>query len=196
MNQLIKYIFSLSVLSVMVSCQNNKQQNTQKNVAVNNFTDTLAKVNDECAKLLLDAQKYDQIFQNATTLDANVALIGVVAFYNYANICHNDTLGPIYLFKAGQVCASINDADKARTMYEKCIADYPKFNNRGAALFLLAQLYDNQTVLHNEKTAKEIYQQIIKEYPNSSYATDAKAAIQNLGKSDEELVKEFLNKNK
>ncbi len=196
MTQLLRYLFSFCVLCAMVSCQNTEQQTTQNKELTNKNTDTLAGANDECEKLLLDAQKYDQIFLNATSLDANVALTGVVAFYNYANICHNDTLGPIYLFKAGQVCASINDADKARTMYEKCIADYPKFNNRGAALFLLAQLYDNQTVLHNEKTAKEIYQQIIKEYPNSSYATDAKAAIQNLGKSDEELVKEFINKNK
>ena len=196
MTKLLRYLFSFCVMCAVVACQNTEQQTTQNKELTNKNTDTLVKPKDDCAELLLDAEKYDQIFLNAITLNKDVALIGVVAFYNYANICRQDSLGPIYLLKAGQVCVSINDVDKARTMYEKCIADYPKFKNRGAALFLLAQLYDNQTELHNEKTAKEIYQQIIKEYPKSSYASDAKAAIQNLGKSDEELVKEFLNKNK
>ena len=61
---------------------------------------------------------------------------------------------------------------------------------------MLAQLYDDATKLNNEPEARTIYNQIIREYPTSSFAEDSKAAIKNLGKTDEELVKEFLKKNK
>lgn len=63
-------------------------------------------------------------------------------------------------------------------------------------MFLLAQLYDDAFILNNESEARTIYHQILREYPKSSYANDAKACIQNLGKSDEQLVEEFLKKNK
>ena len=50
-------------------------------------------------------------------------------------------------------------------------------------------------MLNNESEARTIYHQIIREYPSTSFASDARACLQNIGKSDEELVKEFLKKN-
>jgi outer membrane protein assembly factor BamD (BamD/ComL family) len=51
-------------------------------------------------------------------------------------------------------------------------------------------------MLNNEAEAKIIYEQIIKEYPQSPFANDAKYCIKNIGKTDEQLVQEFLKKNK
>jgi tetratricopeptide (TPR) repeat protein len=190
--------FTLSSI-IFFSC-NQPNQEQQKEPVLNNNSiiiksDSTSK-KDDCETMLQECEQYDKIFLNATNLDANVALKGVVAFNNYANLCHNDSLGAIYILKAGQICQVINDYDRAKTMFEKCINDFPKFNNRGAAMFLLAQLYDGNTPYKNENEAKIIYQKIIKEYPKSSFAEDAKSAIKYLGKSDEEMVKEFLNKNK
>ena len=50
--------------------------------------------------------------------------------------------------------------------------------------------------LNDDAKAKIIYEEVIAKYPNLSYANDAKAAINNLGKTDEELIKEFEKKNK
>ena len=36
---------------------------------------------------------------------------------------------------------------------------------------------------------------MIEKNPNTNYASDAKAAINNLGKTDEQLIKEFKEKN-
>ena len=46
-------------------------------------------------------------------------------------------------------------------------------------------------MLNNETAAKIIYSQILLEYPNSSYANDSKACLNNMGKTDEQLVKEY-----
>ena len=49
--------------------------------------------------------------------------------------------------------------------------------------------------LNDDEQAKTIYEEVIAKYPTSTYANDAKAAIKNLGKTDEELIKEFKKKN-
>ncbi|MBK6985368.1 MAG: hypothetical protein IPH32_11690 [Bacteroidetes bacterium] len=61
---------------------------------------------------------------------------------------------------------------------------------------MLAQLYDDATKLNNEEEAAKYYRQVIREYPKSTFAEDAKAAIKNFGKTDEQLIQEFLKKNK
>ncbi|MCE3279043.1 MAG: hypothetical protein K0S44_1234, partial [Bacteroidetes bacterium] len=62
------------------------------------------------------------------------------------------------------------------------------------SLYLQGYLLDN--FLNDEVRAKAIYEQVIAKYPDMPYSADAKAAIKNLGKSDEELIKEFQKKNK
>jgi TolA-binding protein len=51
-------------------------------------------------------------------------------------------------------------------------------------------------MLNNEQEAKSIYEKIIKEYPNTPFGDDSKNCLKNLGKTDEQLVEEFLKKNK
>ena len=85
---------------------------------------------------------------------------------------------------------------QAQAFFKKCIDEFPDFKNRGAAIFLLAQLYDDASKLNNEEEAAQWYRQVIREYPKSPYAEDAKAAIKNFGKTDEQLIQEFLKKNK
>jgi len=101
-----------------------------------------------------------------------------------------------FLLKAGQVAQSIRKFTQAQFYFQKCIDDFPKFKSRGAAMFLLAQLFDDASILNNETEARKLYDQIIREYPDSPYSNDAKSCIKNLGKTDEQLIQEFLKKNK
>jgi len=59
--------------------------------------------------------------------------------------------------------------------------------------FLQASVLDNY--LNEDDKAKVVYEELLSKFPNTSYAADAKAAINNLGKSDAELIKEFQKKN-
>jgi TolA-binding protein len=77
---------------------------------------------------------------------------------------------------------------------DKCIADYPSFKNRAAALFLLAQLYDEPGYLNDEQEAKKLYQKIIDEHPKSDWASSAKGALSFIGKSDQQIMEELKKK--
>lgn len=158
--------------------------------------DTVIVVADDCVSRLNEAKRLDNILLKANAVNMLDAENAIKAFYEFSSNCKTDTLAPVFLIKAGQVAQSIRKFTQAQSFFTKCIDEFPKFKSRGAAMFLLAQLYDDPAILNNESEARTLYHQIIREYPQSSYANDAKACIQNLGKSDEELVKEFLKKNK
>ena len=70
---------------------------------------------------------------------------------------------------------------------------YPNYKNYTASLYLQGFLLDNY--LNDDAKAKVIYEEVIAKYPTTIYADNAKMAIRNLGKSDDELIKEFKKKN-
>lgn len=189
--QLISFV---SVCVLLASCNSTPKEQTEKVIAA----DSLSTTPDagECGKLYAQAKASDEILMRALTLDKTVATKAINDFNAYASVCKNDSLAPVFLVKAGQVAQAIGNFNQAQAMLNKCVNGYTQFKNRGAALFLLAQLYDDPKMLNNEEEAKKIYEQIISEYSKTSYATDARAAIQNLGKTDEQLIQEFLKKGK
>lgn len=183
-------IFVSSV--ILVSCGGNTEEKPVTEVK----KDTVVVNSGNCDSYFKEAQHYDSILLKATNLNKQVGETAINSFNKYASECKNDSLAPMFLVKAGQVAQSIGNFTQAQILLKKCADEFPKFKNRGAALFLLAQLYDEASMLNNEAEAKNIYQQIIKEYPNSAWERDAKASLNNLGKTDEQLVQEFLKKNK
>jgi TolA-binding protein len=189
------YKFASLVLSsfVFVSCGTDHSSEKSQEI---NKKDTVIAATVDCKSRINEAKRLDDILLKATTVNNSDAENAIKAFYDFATNCKADTLAPVFLIKAGQVAQSIKRYTQAQSFFTKCIDEFPKFKSRGAAMFLLAQLYDDPAILNNESEARTLYHQIIREYPQTSYANDAKACIQNLGKSDEELVKEFLKKNK
>ncbi len=150
---------------------------------------------NECRTLYLDAIKNDSIILAATELKPEVGNKAVKAFTDFSFYCKDDSLAPVFLLKAGQIATSINNIPQAQVCYEKCSQDFPNFKNRGAAMFLLAQLYDEVTLLNDEDRARELYGKIINLFPNTEWATQADAARALIGKTDEQIIKEFEKKN-
>lgn len=178
---------SLFLMSCGNGSSNQKQEELKKDTIV---------VADKCTNLFNEAKRLDDILLKATAVNNDIAEQATKAFYEFSTNCKEDTLAPVFLIKAGQVSQSVKKYTQAQSFFTKCIDDFPKFKSRGAAMFLLAQLYDDASILNNETEARTLYEQIIREYPNSPYANDAKACIKNIGKSDEQLIQEFLKKNK
>lgn len=158
--------------------------------------DTLPVFNEDCGALLIKAKQLDSLLLSSEVLNPKLANDAIVLFNGFGSNCAGDSLAPEFLMKAGQVAQAIKNYTKAEELYKKCALEFPKYKNRAACLFLLARLYDEEVMLNNETAAKIMYSQIIMEYPNSPYANDSKAALNNMGKTDEQLVHEFLKKNK
>lgn len=115
------------------------------------------------------------------------------AYINFAGKFENDTATPHFLFNAANLAMNTNKPDMAIDLL-KTIRGKDK-NNRYAAtsLFLIGFVYENYKL--NLKKAKDAYNEFMSNYPDHSLVPSAKASIENLGKSPEQLIKEFEQKN-
>lgn len=186
-------IFSILLLIIFYSCAP-KSNNEQVDESTATSEETGSR--DSCQKLYAKAAATDAQLMRATVFDQAQAVNALSIFDAYTSYCKIDSITPIYLIKSAQLARSVNNYQKAANYLKQCIDEYVKFENRAAAMFLLAQLYDDASALNNETEAKVLYEKIIKDFPASEWAMNSKAAIQMLGKSDEQMIQEFLKKNK
>jgi outer membrane protein assembly factor BamD (BamD/ComL family) len=137
----------------------------------------------------------DSIILAATAVNKDEGNKAIRAFVDFSTNCSNDSLAPVFLIKSAQIAQAVNNLPQAKLSLEKCILDFPKFKDRGAAMFLLAQLYDDPRYLNNEIKAMDLYKEIISVYPKTPWAANATAAMELAGKSDEQIIREFEKKN-
>jgi TolA-binding protein len=177
-----------AALLLFVACSSEKKKESAEEItpAQKNVID--------CDSVKRLAMQSDSILLSQMEINEPSARRAIKAFADFANFCPTDSLSPIYLIKCAQVARAIKQVPQAKVVLEKCINDYPQFKDRPAAIFLLAQLYDEVTYLNNEQEAKRLYEQIISEYPKSDWAQSAQGALQFLGKSDAEILKELKKK--
>jgi tetratricopeptide (TPR) repeat protein len=107
----------------------------------------------------------------------------------YANTFPEDTLGAEFLFKAADLYNSTKQPDAALGEYARLMTHYPKYSKIPMCYFLTAFVYENS--LHNYVKAAEWYNQFIALYPDHPMVHDAKVSLQNLGKSPDQMVREF-----
>ncbi|MFO0357353.1 MAG: tetratricopeptide repeat protein [Sphingobacteriaceae bacterium] len=191
------FVYSLPLLLAACSTKTEENKTTgepKKDSITVAKTDTVT-IRD-CKVLYYNAKSIDSTIMQKLDMDMNLATKAIKAFADYAFYCESDSLSPVYLIKGAQIAISINNANQAKVLLDRCISNYPKFRNKPAAIFLLAQMYDEQHLLNNEEEAKKLYEQLIFEYPRSEWAANAKGAIKLMGKTDEEIIKEFNEKNK
>ena len=100
-----------------------------------------------------------------------------------------DTLSPSYLFKAAGLSMNTGDGAKAIALFDKMIVDYPAHPKSALALFFKGYVQEN--LLKDLAKAKESYLLFIEKYPDNEFADDAKASVENLGKTPEQMIREF-----
>lgn len=201
----MKSNFVLSLLIALFvflsACSNNGSNETSaiKKDTVSNVSDSANKplrtYSADCKNLVVEAKRVDSLLLKEMEVKLPVANKAIKAFTDFAYYCSNDSLCPIYLIKTAQVAQSINNIPQAKIVLDKCIEEFPNSKHRPAAMFLLAQLYDEATYLNNEAEAKSIYEKIISEYPKSDWAKSSKGALNFVGKSDEQIM-QSLKKHK
>lgn len=96
---------------------------------------------------------------------------------------------PEWLMAAAEAALAAENYSKAVALFEQIQGQYGQSPKASQALFLQAFTYENN--LNELDKAKTAYQLFLKKYPDDEFADDAQMALKNLGKSPEELVKEF-----
>ncbi len=116
-----------------------------------------------------------------------LALMNAYVTYSMRFSNHKDA--DEYLFKAGEIAMGLNRTSQAINYLDRVYNEYKEFEKRPYALFLKAFVLENQA--HNLEEAQIAYELFIEEFPTHEMADDAQYSIKNLGKSPEELIREF-----
>ena len=100
-----------------------------------------------------------------------------------------DTTAALPLYRAAEVASALGNPTKAVQLYERVYADYPTFHRAPESLFMLAFTYDEY--LDDLDNAKRRYEEFLEKYPENGFADDTEMLLKNLGKSDEEILREL-----
>jgi hypothetical protein len=191
------FLYVLMVSALILSCSDKSSEKAEKKPE-SKTADSAKRLPKnyltDCKKIFAEAKKMDSILLSQIEINKASANEAIKAFTDFAYYCSSDSVAPVYLIKTAQVARAINNIPQAKLALDRCIETYPAFRNRPAALFLLAQLYDERNYLNDENSARKLYQQIIDEYPKSDWALSAKGAISFIGKTDEEIMRELKKK--
>lgn len=94
------------------------------------------------------------------------------------------------LLMAGALAKTIGNPNKAVQLYYNVGEKMPDHPKAPTALFMQAFVYEND--LQDMQKAKAAYELFLQRYPNDpDYADDARTALQLLGKSPEEIIRQF-----
>lgn len=122
-------------------------------------------------------------------VDKEKAMELVDMYVAYTDAYPEDSMSVEYLFKSAEFCLNMGEGQRAIELYDRVINEYPDFRKVPECLFLKGYVYENY--LGDLESARAIYLRFIETYPDNEFADDAEVSIQNLGKSPEELIKEF-----
>ncbi len=159
----------------MTSCQEtgSKQESKQQM----SLSDSIAKLED-------------QLFNsNQNKLAKKTAAQLVLAYLAYAEEHQGDSIAANYIFKAADISMNLNRPHRTIQLFDEIINKYPDYRKAPSALFLKAFVYEDQ--LKDLEKAKKYYELFLSTYPDSEFADDAEVSLKNLGKTPEELIKEF-----
>lgn len=179
----LKFIVASIALITLVSCGSNEPKVVEESI-----------VELDPKELLL--QQIDSLeteMHKSQEINEAIAAKALQAYFQYSKNFPADSVTPDYIFKSAEILTAIQQYPQAYSNYKTIAEKYPTYKLVQESLFLEASILDHY--LNEDDKAKLVYQDLIKRYPTSSYANDAKAAIVNLGKSDADLIKEFKKKN-
>ena len=114
------------------------------------------------------------------------------AYESYAAANPHSPKAAEYLYKAADFYRALGKPLRSIALYQTLYENFPE--KRSTALFLQGFVFENE--VHNLDNAQLKYHQFLKEFPNDQLANDVRLSLQNLGKTPEQLVQEFIAKQK
>lgn len=103
-------------------------------------------------------------------------------------------LASIYQNKQDKSISEKENLEKAVALFKRIYSNYPKSEYAPSSLFMAGFIYANE--LQNYPEAEKLYKQFLQDYPESELAPSAKAELDNLGLSPEEILMKNMAKEK
>lgn len=135
----------------------------------------------------------NNLFNNEDSQIKRADALKLIDLYKqYAKQNPKDSLAPVYLFRASDLSMNLQRPFKTIALFDLILKEYPDYEKTSSVMFLKAFVYEDQ--LKDLDKAKKYYEEFLARYPESDFADDAEVSLKNLGKSPEELIKEFEKK--
>lgn len=109
-------------------------------------------------------------------------------YIEYANSYQDDTLSPEYLFRAGDLSIGTGNFTQAQDLLSR-VQRYQNYSKLPQVTFLQGFVAENH--MGDTATARKYYENFLDKYPDHPLANDARAAIEHMGMSPEDLIKQF-----
>jgi len=100
-----------------------------------------------------------------------------------------------YAIQGAEVAVNIGEYEQAIHSYDLIAQQFPN-NPKVVANALFAKAFTFENYLKDTDTARKIYQSILDKYPNQEIAKMVLPTLENLGKSEAQLLEMIKNKNK
>lgn len=184
--KLMKQLAFLTLLAFFtVACgggnNQDSNQNTEEEVDI-------SKLNME--NLLKEIEKREQTLEKeGNGLNNRRGILLMRAYAEYGFRFGSYEQAPEFLYKAGEMAMAYELPVEAIRYLDQLYNEYKDFEKRPYALFLKAFIVENQT--RNYEEAERLYRKFIEEFPNHDMVDDAEYSIKNMGKTPEELIREF-----
>jgi TolA-binding protein len=117
----------------------------------------------------------------------------LMRYRDYISMNPRDSLTSEYLFKAADLSLGVGKPQASIRYLDRLIQDFPNF--RKAPEMMLFRGFIYETYLNEHGNAVKAYQAMIERYPNHRLTNDARASIDNLSLSEEELIEKFKRQN-
>lgn len=182
--KILSLVISVSFLS---SCGNSSSKKEQVVVDTSTGRVDVAKLNME--NLLAEIKTREEAYKTDKKINKQHGFLLMEAYGAFSERFNNRENADEYLFKAGEIAMGSNLTVEAIRYLTTLYDEYPRYKNRAYGLFLLGFVQENQA--NNLDEAKRIYEQFLVEFPGHEMADDARASINNLGKSPEQIIREF-----
>ena len=133
-----------------------------------------------------------KLSQNEQAFDKETAQKLHQAYIDFVDLNSNKPESVGYLYKAAEIANSLGYYQKAINLYNRFYNENPDHEKAAVCIFIQAFIYEN----HMKKLdlAEQKYNQFLADYPDHALAKDARFSLDNLGKSVEELLKQFESK--
>lgn len=131
----------------------------------------------------------DSIFEHPALLDS-VTADGLTALYvEFADKYPSDTLAPSYLIKAAETQSNVLHTERAVSLFDRVIKDYPDYYDVPMCYFLKGTAYE-QGGQYDE--ARKAYQEFINKYPEHFMAQQVSVMLPYVGLSPEEMLDSIM----
>ena len=158
-------------------------------IAIALCTITLVCCRPNRSKEIAMIQQYeDSLLHNAAqvVIDTTMGNQTVALYTKFANDFPNDSLAPVYLYKAADISFNMGKYPAALEYFNRIIDNYDEYADLGTCYFMVGDTFN---CMAQYDQAKEAYQQFLDLFPDHPLASDTRYQLEHkmIGMSPEEM---------